>query len=261
MLIPSESCILPQTSNDTFRRTIFTSSLEGAWTGVGHREMVWCHQVRWRIARAALELGASSALPSGVNLLDKWLKDGHSLPPNALETEEYMLDTSDAALVEALAPGKNLLLKNPRISKTYLLPVKRDSPSSASQKFTVLVSRGSISSVAPQNPLPLRVSIFSCTTSSSLHSPLRCITLKPNTLKLIPNPSSGRIFPVPDEGSDESEGTVLYESHISDIEGEEQWVGVTVDGADGKGWITAGLRVDRPILSEVSTLCTIFFLT
>ncbi|KAG2349887.1 hypothetical protein BDR05DRAFT_259598 [Suillus weaverae] len=27
---------------------IFTSALEGAWTGIGHREMVWCHQVRWR---------------------------------------------------------------------------------------------------------------------------------------------------------------------------------------------------------------------
>ena len=45
MLIPSQSCILAQTSNNTFRRTIFTSALEGAWTGVGHREMVWRHQV------------------------------------------------------------------------------------------------------------------------------------------------------------------------------------------------------------------------
>ena len=249
MLIPSESCILPQPSNNTFRRTVFTSALEGAWTGVGHREMVWCHQVRWRIARAALELGGANSLLSRATLLDKWLRDGHFLPPNPLKAEYYTLDISDA---EFLAPGKNLLLKSPHISNTYLLPVKRDSTYSASQKFTVLVSRGSISSVAPHNPLMLRVSIFSCTTS---HSALRCVTLKPDILKLIPNPISGRVFPVSGEGSDESEGTVLYESHVPYIETEEQWIGVKVDGADGRGWIAAGLSVDRPVLSAVSTSC------
>lgn len=257
MLISSESCILPQTSNNTFRRTVFTSALEGAWTGVGHREIVWCHQVRWRVARAALELGGASTLPSRATLLDKWLRDGHSLPPDALKTEDYILDISNALLVETLPPGKKLLLRSPGISKTYLLPVRRDPTSSTSKKVTVLASRGSISSVAPQNPLPLRVSVFSCTTfSASQHSALQCITLKPDTLKLIPNPAAGKVFPVPDEGSDESEGSVLYESHVPYIEPEEQWIAVKVDsvGADGQGWIAAGLSVNRPVLSTVSTL-------
>jgi glycosylphosphatidylinositol deacylase len=262
MLIPSESCILTQALNNTFRRTVFTSALEGAWTGVGHREMVWCHQVRWRIARAALELGGADSLPSRATLLDKWLRDGHFLPPNALKTEYYTLDTSDTASVEILAPGKNLLLMSPDISNTYLLPVGRDSTSSTSQKFTVLVSRGSIYSVAPQNPLLLRVSIFSCTTSSTpSHSALRCVTLEPDILKLIPNPIFGRVFPVPSEGSDESEGTVLYESHVPYTETEEQWIGVKVDGAEGQGWIAAGLSVDRPALSGVSTSCMRLLLT
>lgn len=256
MLIPSESCILPQTSNNTFRRTIFTSALEGAWTGVGHREIVWCHQVRWRVARAALELGGAKDLFSRTALLDKWLRDGHSLPPNSLKSEDYTLDSLDATLVETLAPGKNLLLRSPHISKTYLLPVKRDSTSITSQKFTVLVSQGSISSVSPQNPVPLRVSVFVCTTSpASSHSALRCITLEPNILKLIPNPSSGKVFPAPDEGSDESEGTVLYESHVPYIETGEQWVGIKLDGADGQGWIAAGLSFDKPVLSIASTFC------
>ena len=258
MLIPSESCILPEASNNTFRRTVFTSALEGAWTGVGHREMVWCHQVRWRIARAALELGEANSLPSRATVLDKWLRDGHSLPPNALKTEYYTLDISDAAI---LAPGKNLLLKSPHISNTYLLPVKRDSTSSASQKITVLVSQGSIFSVAPQNPLRLQVSIFTCTTSSTPYSSLRCVTLTPDILKLIPNPIFGRVFPVPSEGSDESEGTVLYESHVPYIETEEQWIGVKVDGAEGQGWIAAGLSIDRRVVSSISTLCMRLLLT
>jgi GPI inositol-deacylase len=262
MLIPSESCILPQTSNNTFRRTVFTSALEGAWTGVGHREMVWCHQVRWRVARAALELGGgANSLPSQATLLDTWLRDGHLLPPNAFKAEYYTLDISDAAPVEILAPGKNLLLKSPHISKTYLLPVKTDSISSSSQKLTVLVSRGSISSVAPQKSILLRVSIFSCTSSSPPHSTLRCVTLDPNVLKLIPNPISGRDFPVPGEGSDESEGTVLYESHVPYIRTEEQWIGIKVDGADGQGWIAAGFSVDKPVFSAVSTLCMRLLLT
>ena len=262
MLIPSESCILPQTSNNSFRGTVFTSALEGAWTGVGHREMIWCHQVRWRVARAALELGGANNLPSRIALLDKWLRDGQVLPQDALTAEHYTLDISDTAPVEILAPRKNLLLKSPDISKTYLLPAKRDLISSASPKFTVLVSRGSISSVAPQSPFPLRVSIFSCTTSSPPpHSALRCVTLKPDVLKLIPNPITGRVFPVPDEGSNESEGTVLYESHIPYIETEEQWIGIKVDGAEGQGWIAAGLSVDRHVLPAVNTLCMRFLLT
>jgi hypothetical protein len=222
--------------------------------------MVWCHQVRWRIARAALELGGANALLSRTTLLDTWLRDGHLLPPNALQAEYHMLDISDAVSVEILVPEKNLLLKSPRISKTYLLPVKTDSTFFASQKFTVLISQGSIASVAPQNPLPLRASIFSCTTSSSSPgSALRCVTLKPDVLKLIPNPISGRVFPVPNTGSDESEGTVLYESHVPYIEHEEQWIGVKVDGADGQGWIAAGFSPDKPVLSAVSTSCMRLF--
>jgi glycosylphosphatidylinositol deacylase len=45
-LVPSESCILPElpTTNGSaptpFRRTVFASALEGAWTGVGHIAIV-----------------------------------------------------------------------------------------------------------------------------------------------------------------------------------------------------------------------------
>jgi glycosylphosphatidylinositol deacylase len=41
MLISSESCILPQASNNTFRK----DGLYLCLTGVDHREIVWCHQV------------------------------------------------------------------------------------------------------------------------------------------------------------------------------------------------------------------------
>ncbi|KAF8969376.1 PGAP1-like protein-domain-containing protein [Flammula alnicola] len=217
MMIPSESCVLPRTSKDVFRRTVFTSALEGAWTGVGHREMVWCHQVRNSSSRAVV--------------LDKWLRDGHSLPPTLEQHGEF--DISDPSKPETLSAGQKLILKQPRDSKRYLLPVQGDSSTDAPQKITVLVSQGSIWSVGPENQIPLQVSIFRCTGPTS--TSVECTALKPDTLKLIPSPVLGKSFPVPHEGSDESEGVVLYESHVPRVNG-QHWIGIKVDGADGRGW-------------------------
>jgi len=256
MMIMSESCILPKASNDTFRRTVFTSALEGAWTGVGHREMVWCHQVRWRVARAALELDAAHDSSSRARVLDKWLRDGHTLPPSVVD-DEHNLDLSDISKVELLPSGQNLVLKNPRDSKTYLLPVLLGSSSTELQQVTILVSQGSIASVSPQHSIPLRVSVFECTGPST--SSARCSLLQPETLKLIPNPVPGRSFPVPQEGADESEGVVLYETRVSaktsDTPNEFRWIAIHIEGADGRGWVLAGLDDAAPVVSTISTLC------
>ncbi|KJA29745.1 hypothetical protein HYPSUDRAFT_60597 [Hypholoma sublateritium FD-334 SS-4] len=244
LMIPSESCVLPKTTHDIFRRTVFTSALEGAWTGVGHREMVWCHQVRWRVARSALELGPASTLSSRAAILDKWLRDGHSPPPSLDQKSDF-----DPTNVEMLALGQILRLNEPRNPKGYLLPVDADPSVEVPQKITVLVSQGAIASVSPQNAIDLRLSIFSCTGPSAAD----CLSLKPDTLKLVPNPGSRKVFPVPQEGSDESEGVVFYEALIPRIDA-QQWIGVKVDGADGRGWVMAGISQQTQIVSPVSTL-------
>ncbi|KDR84062.1 hypothetical protein GALMADRAFT_219892 [Galerina marginata CBS 339.88] len=244
MMIPSESCILPRTPNDIFRRTIFTSALEGAWTGVGHREMVWCHQVRWRVARAALEVGGENNVTLRAVALDKWLRDGHRLPVK-FSVDEHGLEVSSRDF-SALPSGTKLVLQRPTSSKTYLLPVLEDSPK---QKITVLVSRGAIPPVSPEHASSLRVSILSCT--DTLSASVQCTPLQPETLKLIPNPIPGRSFPVPQEGSDESEGVVLFETYVPRISG--QWIGIKVDHTDGQGWVLAGLTHDKPIVSTTST--------
>jgi glycosylphosphatidylinositol deacylase len=83
-MVPSESCILPEVQDViAYRRTVFSNALEGCWTGVGHQVVVWCHQVRWRVARAALELGAASTSAERGAVLDPWLRDGR-LPLPAL---------------------------------------------------------------------------------------------------------------------------------------------------------------------------------
>jgi GPI inositol-deacylase len=109
LMVPPESCILPAPANESvYRLTVFSSALHGCWTGVGHQVMVWCHQVRWRIARAALELGiASSPMERGF-ILDRWLHDGRSLPL-ALDYPTPLDLTQESHIV--LPPGP-LFLRN-----------------------------------------------------------------------------------------------------------------------------------------------------
>lgn len=251
MMIPSESCILPS-GGDLYRKTVFTSALEGAWTGVGHQEIVWCHQVRWRIARAALELGVASN-PKGRGLvLDKWLRDGHALPPGP-EKGDNMLRLFNESAYQINSEASNLTVEHPKGSMMYLLPIPRDSTAKNNyEKFILFVSQGSIESVSPQNPFPLTVSVHSC---SLYHGTPECHSLRPTTLRLIPNPISGQEFPVPKEGSDESEGVVLYEARVSSSPADGNWVGVRIENGDGRGWVVGGFNHEQVLDSETSTTC------
>lgn len=253
IMINSETCILSQPSKDVYRKTIFTTALEGAWTGVRHDGVVWCHQVRWRVARAALELGFADDLPSRARVLDRWLRDGRSLPPSVGENE--MLDLSDISNIDLLPSGQTLLLNNPPRTKTVLLPVLYDSVTSVPLRLTVLVSQGSIPPVSPQTPIPLKVSIFHCVGGTVLSA--TCKVLPAESLKLVPNPIPGTIFPVPHEGSDESEGVVLYEARIPYFSrrSEYRWIGIKVENGDGRGWVAAGLDHAKPTIVDIGTFC------
>lgn len=71
--ITSDACVIPQTSvtaDDGF--TIFTTGMPGAWTSVEHQAMVWCHQIRWRVARALLEMTATPSRPAKLQVAEKW---------------------------------------------------------------------------------------------------------------------------------------------------------------------------------------------
>ncbi|KAH7918352.1 PGAP1-domain-containing protein [Leucogyrophana mollusca] len=257
-MIPSESCVLPISANDSrgndglssvYRRTVFTSALEGAWTGVGHREMVWCHQVRWRIARAALELGSAKSGGQRGVILDRWLRDGHILPPAADSSPDAFVP--DESSYEILPEDMHLVLKNPRGSRMYLLPALTGS------QFVLYVSQGTIPPVSPQNAISLRASVYFCVryppASSASHPPLSCSLLPPTKLQLLPNPIRGKPFPVPNEGSDESEGVVLFEGDVPLIPlgAEEAWIGVDVDGADDGGWVVGGFDEGRAVANDV----------
>lgn len=72
--IASDACVIPSgymTKEDGF--TIFTTGIPGAWTGVEHQTMVWCHQIRWTVARALLEMTATTNRRDKLAVAEDWL--------------------------------------------------------------------------------------------------------------------------------------------------------------------------------------------
>lgn len=262
MMIPSESCILLNQNDDFYRKTVFTSALEGAWTGVGHREMVWCHQVRWRIARALLELGPQKSPGARKAVLDTWLRDGHELPSGIPEypNGNSGFELSDRSSYDIIPSGVQLIRK-PVGSRVYLLPIPSIADGSLPARLSVLVGKGSIVPVSPQIRYPLQVSIYVCSSAEGSSVSPRCTSLQPVTLKLVPRPTPGEPFPRPrvdadpsSGGVNESDGVVLYEAEIRQSHG--QWVGVKVEGGEGEGWVVAGFIHKEAIINVTPIRCT-----
>lgn len=245
LMIPSESCILsPSILNydaSLYRRTVFTSALEGCWTGVGHLAMVWCHQVRWRIARAALEIAAVKTPEDRAVVMDRWLRDGSSLPPKSPTEESHLR----AGQYHRAPPGQHFLVRDPVGTQSYVLPLPPAEEGETSTKLVLYASQGSISPVSPHRPLKFGATAHLCQGREDLV----CSPLVPTTHKLIPSPIPDSPFPVPDEGTDESEGVVLFEADIPFVSG--SYVAVRIEDGDKHGWVFAGFAATKPLEFDV----------
>ncbi|KAK4687334.1 GPI inositol-deacylase, partial [Tremellales sp. Uapishka_1] len=75
--IVSDTCVLGEEvvgPSDGF--AVFTTGISGVWTGVEHQTMVWCHQIRWTVARALLEMSKSQDREAKLLAADRWLLRG-----------------------------------------------------------------------------------------------------------------------------------------------------------------------------------------
>jgi len=249
LMVPSESCILPDVTNgNVYRRTIFSSALEGCWTGVGHQVMVWCHQVRWRVARAALELSAASSVERSFTL-DRWLRDGPHLIPASESPARLDLGRES---YDVLPPGPFVLHDLRKSNTVYLAPVPEVN---YPIRFAAYVSEGSVLSLAPQHPSSLSVTFYLCSSSSDdpydTSSLPACEQWQPTTLKLIPNASPERPFPVPHEGVGESEGVVVFEAVIPERSSQHRWVAITYSTNGERGWILGDFVRAGPITRKI----------
>ena len=246
IMVPSESCILSEpATQDVFRKTIFSSGMERCWTGIGHREMVWCHQARWQVARVALELSAPTiSTPfARARVLDAWLRNGQeSLPitdPSVPPADDIQIEVIPGR--EKVSPtGPALKLVNPifRGSKVFYLrqpKAVKGEETNSDQNFLLYLSGGAIGSASPFIPGSLRASIFRCSGLEEF-SAKHCTPIQPHTLNLLPVTHHHQEFPVPDAGSDETEGIVFFEGKIP-TGSPDSWVAIKIDGANGSGWV------------------------
>ena len=249
LMIPSETCKMAQEgATGGWRKTVFTTCMEGTWTGVGHREMVWCHQVWWRVARAAMELGRAPSDAEKGAVLGRWFRDEVN--------HDYLLQSGplsrDDPAVTHIPAGHRLVLRQvPWQSGMYLLPLVQGL---TGHRFILYVSRGAISSLSPHHAPELQVSVYRCGLSTD-----NCLPLEPRSLKLIPNPFPGTPFPVSGEGVDESDGVVRFEaildSQNTEASNVEEWIGVGIrGGGDPRSWIVAGIEQERLVRSDAGML-------
>lgn len=273
--IPSEFCNLPNVQNRDggagnntagLRKTVYSSALEGCWTGVGHNEMVWCHQVRWRVARAAMEIGAITAQQgtddaskgaAKERVLEEWFRDGLQFD-TATKHEGGTLVLQDTSNVNQILKESELLdIRKPVGENVYLLPIPRDMVAGSGKyqrnNFVLFLSQGSIKPISPAHPLRLSASVHICSNPNSSTSPsTACTILQPTSLRLIPNPAIDRQFPLPHEGVDESEGVVVFEGNVPSMR-DEGWVAVWVrDGSgDERGWVRGGFEKEGVVEVKV----------
>lgn len=249
-MVPSESCILPEPrAQGIFRKTIFSSGMERCWTGIGHREMVWCHQARWQVTRAVLELSASASPTPSVRalILDAWLRNGHETTP----IPDASIPPVDSTQTEVVSesegmhpPGPMLRLVNPVFHGSKVFYFRRQGTAEDGElnedtnTFLVYLAGGAIGSTSAFQTGSLRASVFGCSSPGEF-STKNCAPLPPTTLRLLPVIHPHQEFPAPGAGSDETEGIVFFEGKTP-LDSADSWVAVKIDGASGGGWVIGG---------------------
>jgi glycosylphosphatidylinositol deacylase len=84
-----------------------------------------------------------------------------------------------------------------------------------------------------------------------------CVEMHPLFLKLIHNPSPEKVFPVPHEGVDESEGVDVFEAASPGRNGDEnRWVALAYSTNEEHAWILGGFVKDEPTMRQFNIHCT-----
>lgn len=212
--------------------------------------MVWCHQVRWRVARAALEIGSATSVQDRASIFDRWLRDGHMLPSTVVPGSPLQLHEGD---YEVIPSGRQLKIQNVHSFRTYIVSSPAVIEQGRPTKFVLYASQGTIPPVSPHRPVSYRATVHLCDDEG--HDAFYCSSLPPATLKLIPSPVRGAHFPEADAGSDESEGVVLYEADIpASSLSTGKVVAVTLDNGDGRGWVLGGYATSKRTNVDAATL-------
>ncbi|AGV14473.1 GPI inositol-deacylase [Cryptococcus neoformans AD2-60a] len=109
--VVSDSCALPffQTGNNS-DIAVFTTGIPGVWTAVEHQAIVWCHQIRWRIARMLLDMSNRANTAAKLVTAKKWLLDYQEnetlKEPHSERQHDYSVSSRNTTFIELHQPSK-----------------------------------------------------------------------------------------------------------------------------------------------------------
>ncbi|BEI83946.1 hypothetical protein CcaverHIS002_0405500 [Cutaneotrichosporon cavernicola] len=202
--IVSDACALSDNlvgPDDGF--AVFSTGIPGVWTGVEQQAMVWCDQVRFRVARTLLDMGESASRQGKLAAAQQWLL-GRSGRRQALPTlyDTTRIDnvaSSMSVLVKVTYPNERSLV-DPPLAAQFCRAEESDDRSAASTHLALHFLSPRISAVVAYR---LTVETEQC----SDRMPTVRYSSSPGTPFYGPSHES-RFFPLQD-------GSVTLHSHIS----------------------------------------------
>ncbi|WVQ89980.1 GPI inositol-deacylase [Cryptococcus gattii] len=140
--VVSDSCALPSWQGRTGNNSdfaVFTTGIPGVWTAVEHQAIVWCHQIRWRIARMLLDMSINTNTSAKLVIARKWLLDDQEDEtfngPHKGRLHDYSVSSPNMTFIRLQQPSKAFVAQQcnglepcravPSVMR--LLPFPRDS--------------------------------------------------------------------------------------------------------------------------------------
>jgi GPI inositol-deacylase len=238
--ITSEVCTL-QERESPLRRTVMTTSLEGAWTGVGHREMVWCHQVRSLVARSALALAHDTSSNDSIDVIlrTRASADTPLKTPLNIENEDvHYIWHGNRWDLGTLEEG------------TYMLPLS----GRKKLRFTLFARGARLDDFSPKNNPQLesgKIRILYCSRPAppSTHS---CIKLA-GKISSLPRQEWPGEFPA-SKGVHDNDAVAMFEADI-DMERSsgDDHVAISIKAQKSERWIVAAVEEINDPISSATT--------
>lgn len=236
--IASDTCSLSPRGDikDDGYFAVFTSGIEMVWTSVEHQAIVWCDQVRWRVARLLLDMvgveqGTAKTLrDSRTKLARSWLLGERNL--SSTSATRSFLAPSGAATIRKLLPTSPNIVHTNEDTVTYTADVPK-----ASENIRVqLMGRVIVDGVGPSTSASAVLNICKRLIDRAGYS---CRNLAPQILRhLPPSPPFDKAephqkhYPPAGLGAQLDEGIVYLEAVI-DADSSDQLISITFEGI---GW-------------------------
>lgn len=239
LMIPSETCVMPDRQSKN-KKSIFSTSMEGCWTGVGHQVSVWCHQVRWRVARAILE-SQITGYNDTFRIMSNWLNDAsHYIDNHAMAIDSsiaWEVHSDSKVFVDNLGSSLG--------QKGHLLPI-----TSSNYAWSIMVGGGKVFGVGAINSPLVNLEVFLC--NDSVVGP-KCSPMPESSVSLYPEIQPGQGFPRTGEGVDESNAVAfLYLDPL--VVQNARYLGLLTSTAEksSRSWLMASSEKLSPIRRVVS---------